>query len=256
MPKLNNAAATDLQTMNLAGSHYGYSATPVDKLTATEYTLAVIAADGSGSTNAFRPQMEKTIRDAVEGCQKHARGDNMMIRLTEFDDSLEERHGFKMVKQCNLADYSGCMKLGGSTALYDSAHNAVESLLDYAKRLHDQDYDVNAIVIVLTDGGDNASRFGPREIRKLVDRARQEEYLESLWMILVGINPGKDRQLTDYLDKFAREAGFDQYLDLADTSADRFAKLGGFISQSISSQSSSLGTGGPSKLISANQLTF
>jgi len=253
MPKLNEI---DLEQVTLTGSHYGYSATPVDALTATEYTLAVMIADGSGSTKPYRAAMEQCIRNAVEGCQKHARGDNMMLRLVEFDDRLEERHGFKMVKQCQLNDYRNCLKRNGGTALYDSSYNAIESLLDYAKRLDDQDYAVNAIAAVITDGADTSSKFKPDAIRKLVEKAMQAEYLESLRLILVGINPGKDASLSDYLTRYARDAGFDQLIDLGDVSPSRFANLGGFLSQSISSQSSSLGTGGPSKPINTAQLTF
>ena len=41
--------------------------------------------------------------------------------------------------------------------------------------------------------------------------------------------------------------GFTQYVAIADANATTIAKLGDFVSRSISSQSQALGTGGPSQ---------
>ena len=48
----------------------------------------------------------------------------------------------------------------------------------------------------------------------------------------------------------AINAGFTQYIELADAKANTLAKLADFVSRSISSQSQSLNTGGPSKSLS------
>ena len=254
MPRLNDI---DLKTFHLAGSHYGYSATPVDALSATEYTLAVLAVDGSGSTWNFRPQLQKAVKDAVLGCKPplNPRGDNLMVRVVEFDTTIREEHGFKPVANLDPGAYDHFMKKSGGTALYDCAENVVGSLVDYGKKLTDQDYQVNALAAFLTDGQDLDSKFGPGEVKKRVEQARTGEQVESIRLILIGLNPNRDPDLDRYLRKFADEAGFDQYVNLEDLSDAKFAKLGGFISQSISAQSSSLGKG-PSKPLDSSALTI
>ena len=66
--------------------------------------------------------------------------------------------------------------------------------------------------------------------------------------ILIGINASDCARL---LSEFQREAGMTQFIDAGDTTPPKLAKLAAFVSQSVSSQSAALGTGGPSKQIAA-----
>ena len=47
----------------LTNQHYGYSATDLDDLGATEYTLVTIAVDESGSVGSFKNEIEKSIQE-------------------------------------------------------------------------------------------------------------------------------------------------------------------------------------------------
>jgi hypothetical protein len=85
-------------------------------------------------------------------------------------------------------------------------------------------------------------------IHSEVGKAVQGEHIESLVTVLIGINATYCKQ---YLESFQVNAGLDQYLDVADTNPGKLAKLAAFVSQSISSQSQALGTGGPSQQIAA-----
>ena len=79
-------------------------------------------------------------------------------------------------------------------------------------------------------------------------KARTSEKLESLISILIGINVGNyGQELQDYQQK----TGMDHYIDVGDATPRKLAKLAAFVSQSISSQSQALGTGGPSQNIAA-----
>jgi hypothetical protein len=51
------------------------------------------------------------------------------------------------------------------------------------------------------------------------------------------------------LENFKNEAGIDQYINIGKADANTLAKLADFISKSISSQSQSLNSGGPSQPI-------
>src|SRR5215510_6508917 len=155
MPVIND---TQLDQVVLPNSHYGYSATRLDDLGATEYTIATIVADVSGSTAAFVFDMEAAITRIVQACKFSPRADNLLLRLIAFDDSLSELHGFKLLENCHLADYGGVLKSGGSTALYDATENAVASTTNYTQKLAAGDFSANGILFVITDGVDNASR--------------------------------------------------------------------------------------------------
>ena len=243
MPILND---TTLDQITLPNSHYGYSATRLDELGATEYTVVTIACDVSGSTAAFIFDMESAITQIVQACKFSPRADNLLLRLVAFDDTLSELHGFKLLENCNLADYGGVLRAGGSTALYDAAENAVSSTIDYGRQLLAGDFSANAILFVVTDGMDNASRLPAGKVKEALAKAVTSEALESMVSVLIGVNV-QDPQAAGFLRQFQRDAGFTQYVELDKADAKTLARLAEFVSRSISAQSQALGTGGQSQ---------
>jgi uncharacterized protein YegL len=243
MPILNDAS---LDEVALPNSHYGYSATRLEELGATEYTVVTVACDVSGSTAAFVFDMEAAITRVVQACKSSPRADNLLLRLVAFDDKLSEVHGFKLLENCNLADYAGVLRAGGSTALYDAAENAVSSTIDYGRQLLAGDFSANGIVFVITDGMDNASRLPAREVKEALARAVKSEALESVVSVLIGVGV-QDAQAARFLRQFHADAGFAQYVELDRADAQTLARLAEFVSRSISAQSQALGTGGSSQ---------
>ena len=206
MPILND---TQLDQVALPNSHYGYSATRLEDLGATEYTIATIVADISGSTASFVGDMETAITRIVQACKYSPRADNLLLRLVSFDHLLNELHGFKLLENCHPADYGGCLMPGGTTALYDATQNAVASTTNYAQKLAAGDFSANAIVFVITDGMDNASRISPSVVKAAFAHAVRSEALESIVSVLIGVNV-QDAQVSRYLKTFYSEAGFTQ----------------------------------------------
>lgn len=225
---------------------FGFSAAQIDTLGATEYTLVTVALDASGSVQAFEKEMEKCMQEIVQACKLSPRADNLMIRLLKFNSKLNEVHGFRPLSQCPLADYDGFMKSGGGTALYDGAYNATEATATYGKQLIDKDFSVNGLLVVITDGCDNESKMTPAKVKESLVKTTKAEYLESLVSLLIGVDVAQ-QDIKVILDKFHQDVGFTQFLALADAKASTIAKIGRFISHSISQQSKSLGTGSMSK---------
>src|SRR5262249_50866307 len=116
----------------------------------------------------------------------------------------------------------------------------------YGRQLTDAQFSVNAIVFVVTDGMDNASKVGAREVREAHVRALTGESLESLISVLIGVNV-RDRQVGAYLQDFKTAGGFTQYEEIGRANASTLARLAAFVSRSIAAQSQALGTGGPSR---------
>jgi uncharacterized protein YegL len=242
----------NLDQYNLPATNYGYSAISLDdeRIGATAYTLVTIAVDVSGSVDEFKKEMEDAIKEIITSCNKSPRKDNLMIRIVTFDTNMQELHGFKLLVDCDPDDYTDCLKIGGMTALFDAANNAIAATNDYAKKLGDEDFDANAIVIIITDGCDNSSNEASTStVKKTLQASVREESLESMLSILVGVGVGQWAEVQDALDTFKNEAGITQYVEISDANANNLAKLADFVSRSISAQSQALNTGGPSQAL-------
>jgi hypothetical protein len=243
MPVLNDAT---MEQQKLPTGHYGYSATRIENLGATEYTLVTIVTDVSGSVSGFLHEMEEALGEIIKACRLSPRADNLLLRLVAFSNHLEELHGFKLLEQCLPNDYRGILRVGGNTALYDSVENAIAATGSYARQLAGAGFSVNAILFVITDGMDNASTRGVHHVREALGGAVTGEVVQSLLSVLIGVNV-QDRNVGGYLRDLKAAAGFTQYIEIGQANATLLARLADFVSRSISAQSQALGTGGPSR---------
>jgi len=243
MPKLNDDI---MEERSLPNTSFGYSATRIEELGATEYTTVDLVVDTSGSVDAYARDMEKAIQEIVNACKLSPRADNLMIRLVTFNDRMDEIHGYKLLENCNLSDYNGVLFCGGMTALFDAAENAVLSAVDYAKSLTENDFAVNSIVFFLTDGCDNRSAVSPSAVKEAIQKALHSEATESMVSILIGVGVGGYADVSAELNRFKDDAELTQYVETKDANAKTLAKLAEFVSKSISAQSQSLGSGGSS----------
>lgn len=224
---------------------FGFSAVRPDTLGATEYTLATLVLDKTGSVHSFSNDLFKVKQTVVEACRKSPRADFLLLRVVEFNAQVEEVHGFTPLGQIDPKNYE-VPRCQGMTALTDATFAAVSATRAYAKTLADQDYLTNALIIIATDGEDNASRMRTADIKREIDSALTGEVLESLRTVLVGVNAGA---CESSLKAFQAEVGIDQYVDANDVTPQGLARLADFVSRSISAQSQSLGTGGPSQAL-------
>ncbi|MDB5194477.1 MAG: hypothetical protein JWN50_491 [Parcubacteria group bacterium] len=248
MPRLKDAT---MQTGTVRGLQaFKFSGTKIGELGATEYTLVTIAVDTTGSVMGFDKELRDCLITAVDSCKKSPRSMNLLVRVIFFNSALpngiDEIHGFKPLGDIDPSSYPDIVP-DGLTPLYDACFSAVGATLAYGKQLMDQDFLANGIVIVITDGGDNVSSATTTMIKKEIERGTKGEEIESLIAIAVGVNT---KFCATELAKLETEAGM-KYIDAGDATKSKLAKLAGFVSQSVSSQSQSLGTGGPSQNIAA-----
>lgn len=244
MPKFDQ----NLENFTLPSSHYGFSGVRIgdDVLGATEYTLVTIVLDNSGSVHSFKDKIDKAVGEVVKSCQKSPRKDNLMLRVLTFNDVITEFHGFKLLMQCDVKDYDNISTPGGMTALQDAAMNAISATRVYGQQLVDHYMMANGIIVVITDGEDNRSITSKPRIKQEIETLVKDEVLESCVNILVGINTSAQAGLSANLQQFQTETGFSQYVDIDNADEKSIARLADFVSRSISSQSQSLGSGGPS----------
>lgn len=246
MPRLTSS---DDQQHRIGGGSFTFSAVRVDKLGATEYTLVTIAVDETGSVAGFDQELRDMLVTAIESCKKSPRSDNLLVRVVTFGsqhrNGVNEIHGFKPLADIDPTQYPA-IRPGGMTPLCDACYSSLGAMNKFAKDLTDNDYGVNAIAFIITDGDENASTATTHMVKEEARKAITGEVLESLVSVLIGVNAAQYRQK---LIDFQRDAGLTQYIDAGDVTKGKLAKLAQFVSQSVSSQSQALGTGGPSQNI-------
>lgn len=225
--------------------NFNFSCIRPDQLGAPEYTLVTIVTDKTGSVTPFANDLRNMKVAVVDSCQKSPRAEFLMLRSVEFNGTVSEEHGFAELKNINAKDYT-VPRCSGMTALYDATYWSLVATNEYAKSLTAQDFNVNAVVFIITDGGDNDSAATIQMVKEELSRGVNNEFLESLNTILIGVN---DKDCAKQLQDFVKDAGLTQYVSVADATASSLAKLADFVSRSISSQSQSLGTGGASQAL-------
>lgn len=245
MPKLMDKEGMDnYQTLH----SFNFSAANIDKLGASEYTIVSIVQDASSSVSAFKDDMEETLGQILEACKKSPRSENLLLRLVQFESNLVELHGFRELGTINSDEYKNIIQIGGTTALRDAVLDTAEATETYGKKLVDYDYRCNAVIFIITDGADNASKIArTKDIRDAWQRIRTNETLESIMTVLIGV--GSHPQLIDALKIFQTDSGIDQFVQMGEATPEKLARLADFISRSISSTSKALGSGQSSQIL-------
>jgi uncharacterized protein YegL len=229
---------------------FQFSGVRVENLGASEYTLVTIVIDVSGSVYNFAAELLNMVKTIVEACQKSPRAENLMIRYLVFNHDVTEIHGFRLLKDIDPNDYEA-LDPDGYTALFDASYDAIGATIDYSTRLvDDYEFDVNGAVYIVTDGMNNRGSMTPKSIKDKASAAVSREKIESLITILVGLHDPQEAWAAEvkvHLEAFQKDADLSQFVDVGDATPGKLAKLANFVSQSVSSQSQSLGTGAPSQ---------
>lgn len=247
MPRLTG----ETDAHQIGGGNFTFTGARIANLGASEYTLVDIEVDMSTSVGPFRDELIAMIGTVLDACGKSPRSDNLLIRLgafaSRFKGGLQEVHGFLPLAEIDRAKYDS-LRTGGGTPLFDACYIGAGAVNAYAKMLFDQDFPVNAITFVITDGDNNDSTATEDMIKDEIEKATKSECLESHVSVLIGVNVASYRAI---LEQFQRSVGITQFIDAGDATKAKLAKLAQFVSQSISSTSQALGTGGPSQNIAA-----
>lgn len=235
-------------------SNFGYSGAKLDHLATVggaEFTLVQILSDVSASVGPFKIEMEECLKGAIlelQGWASKAGKENaIMLRWVRFASAVEEQHGFRLLSECEPADYK--LDCGGCTACYEAATKSLRATGDYAKRLAEADWIVNALTIVITDGAEypGTAAFPLSGVREALDDLKQtHETIESHLGILVGVNTSGNDSVKAYLSKFEADAGWDHMRSIEDATTDGLTDLTQLIVSAVSSQSQGVGSGGAS----------
>lgn len=245
MAKLITLAQANNNEIEAYGANkaVAFSAIRMAKLESNEYTLATLALDYTGSLCGFEAQLGQVITTVVDACKKHPRSDFLMLRIIAFSDGIGivELAGFTPVQQLDVSALATQIpkQCGGTTNLYDATYNAIAATRVFAEKLSENEYGVNAVLAIATDGGDNASTVTVHNVADELKKLTTNEVCESTLSILVGMN---SKECGQELTAFQNAVKFTQYEEQEVMDAHSFARLAQFISRSISAQSQALGT--------------
>jgi uncharacterized protein YegL len=232
MPRLDQMTQGAVQGFSFSGAR-------PERLGASEYTLATIVVDVTGSVGGFESALRACALAAIGACRKSPRSENMLVRLVAFNQTPQEIFGF-----LPLSDIDDSMVAlptpGGGTALIDAIYSCAAASNAYGKQLADQDYLINSVSFVVTDGDDSCSRMSTAMAAAEVEAGTQAEYIDSAPNELIGINAAR---FAATLGGLAKDLGLAGYVDAGIADEAALAKVARFISQSISMASQSLGSG-------------
>lgn len=155
--------------------------TPLHQLAANDVTLAMNILDMSGS---MAPHTADLIRayndDYLATMAGSAVADDILVSTLVFNNKAKTLHGYLPL---NDTPHLGRPSYDpdGSTALYDAVAAGLTNMVLYAQQLRAGGVTVRGVLIVYTDGEDNASKQQAVDIqRAAADLLRQELYTLAL----------------------------------------------------------------------------
>jgi len=134
-------------------------------------TAIVAVVDRSGSMAAIRD-------DAIEGFNRFVHGQRVApgeatLSLILFDHEYQEPYRTEKILAVPFLDQSTYAPRG-QTALYDAIGRAITTLDEDIEKLPDAEQPEKVVVVILTDGQENASREYKRDqVQAMIDQRRE-----------------------------------------------------------------------------------
>lgn len=95
---------SQMQTAQVA--NFTFSGMRPEKLGATEYTLVTLVVDKTGSVTGSEAELLAVKRAVVAACRKSPRANYLMLRSIEFNERIDEVHGFVELNTVDPAGYT------------------------------------------------------------------------------------------------------------------------------------------------------
>ena len=174
--------ALDLVIANLNGPAVAAAVhTPLDQLTSNDVTLAMNIIDMSGSMAAYANDLIRAYNQDYLAAMRHSpAADDILVSAILFHDDAQTLHGYVPLADAPPLD-SKTYNPDNATALYDAVAAGMTNMILYAQQLRQSGVSVRGVVMVYTDGEDNASRQRAQDVRRAAqDLLRQELYTLAL----------------------------------------------------------------------------
>lgn len=228
----HQAIETELDDIAIAGC----GGIDVDDIDSEEVTLVTVVIDASDSMHSYAgdvlKQYKEQFLDPLRGAKN---AESILVSVWVFSgnrgaDKVRLIHGYTPVPDCQdltSADYSP----NGMTPLRDAVMKGITGLVNYGQTLRDNGTRTKSIVLVLSDGWENASGVSGAKVRRL-----SEDVLRAQEFVLSYIFFGDESDG----DKAAKDIGFPAHHRLTEThDAGGIRRVFGTASASVISTSQS-----------------
>ena len=202
---------------------FGAIGVGLDDLESEDVTLVTYVIDASSSMDAHAPDVIGAFNGEIAAMMGAKTADQLLVSVTTFQDAPTLLFGYQKLADVPRLD-AQTYRPGGCTALFDATHGALSRLLAYRAMLSDNGVRSRGVVVVLTDGADNASKRRADEVKGLASAARADE-----GVVLAYVGFGADAAT---LSAQADAIGFPTVLTTALTAAE-IRRVLGQVSKSV-----------------------
>lgn len=164
----------------------GCQGVSIDDIDSEEITLVAVAIDASGSMSSYRDSVIDAYNNQFLKPLKAAQNaKTILVSTWVFSDASNNKekvrlvHGYTAIPDCPKLTHNSYDPDGG-TPLNDAVWMTLTGVLSYGQTLRDSGTRTKCIVVVLTDGDENASKTTATKVRNLSeDLLKQEIYILS-----------------------------------------------------------------------------
>lgn len=142
-------------------------------------THVTFILDSSGSMSAIRDDTIEGFNTFLE--DQRAESGRTTVTLHDFNTSVERVYQGEPIADAPEIDEETYIP-GGQTALHDAIATAITGTDQHLDQQSSNDYPENVVVVVLTDGKENASETPQARVRDLVEEYREEWDWEFLFI--------------------------------------------------------------------------
>lgn len=168
----------DLLVANLHGPTMATAVgTPLDQLASSDVTLAMNIIDMSGSMDPYANDLMRAYNDDyLAAMSASPAADDILVSAILFNSTVQSLHGYvpledatRLTSQAYVPNYT--------TALYDAVAGGMTNMVLYAQQLRQSGLSVQCIVMLYSDGDDNASSQRAADVKRAAaDLLKQEMY--------------------------------------------------------------------------------
>ncbi len=237
---------TDLLVANLNGPTMATAVgTPLDQLASSDVTLAMNVIDMSGSMHPYATDLMRAYNDDyLAAMSASPAADDILVSSIVFNDNVKSLHGYVPLEDATRLT-SQTYDPNYTTALYDAVAGGMTNMVLYAQQLRQSGVSVQCIVMVYSDGDDNASSQRAADVRRAAaDLLKQEMYT----LVFVGFGLKKQMGFVagngrSSAQDLADEVGFPIALDagLSPSELSRIFRMASMSAVQVSQQGAAAG---------------
>jgi uncharacterized protein YegL len=141
-------------------------------MTNAEYVHYIMIIDRSGSMHPLKADTEGGIRSFVDKQLEGVDGDKRTVSFYQFDSHVQRVYDFAKLEKAR--DYQ--FQAGGMTALLDAVGTAITEVGGQFREMPEELRPGYVMVLIITDGFENASReYKKYQIKKMIEH-QQDKY--------------------------------------------------------------------------------